>query len=40
MRPADPADGIVTKTVHKTLPGVVRVHGVGGYRITGGGGGP
>ena len=31
MRLGDPAHGIVTKTVHKT---------VGGYRVTGGGGGP
>ena len=28
-----PAHGIVTKTVHKTLPGG------GGYKVTGGGGG-
>ena len=39
MRLGGPAHGIVTRTVHKTLPGVVGIQGVGGYRVTGGGGG-
>ena len=30
IRLGGPAHGIVTKTVHKTLPGVVGVQGVGG----------
>ena len=34
IRLSDPAHGIVTKTVHKTLPG-----GGGGHRGRGGGGG-
>ena len=36
----DPVHGIVTKTVLKTLPGVVRAEGLGGYRVTVGGGHP
>ena len=40
MRLGSPAHGIVTKTVHKTLPGGGGVQEVGGYRVTGGGGGP
>ena len=36
IRPGGPAHGIVTKTVHKTLPGGGGVMGVGGSR--GGGG--
>ena len=40
MRLGGPAHGIVTKTVHKTLPGGGGGPGVGGYRVTGGGGGP
>ena len=39
MRLGGPAHGIVTKTVHKTLPGGGGGPGVGGYRVTGGGGG-
>ena len=40
MRLGGPAHGIVTKTVHKTLPGACGGPGVGGYRVTGDGGGP
>ena len=34
MRLGGPAHGIVTKTVHKTLPGGGGGPGVGGYRMT------
>ena len=34
-----PAHGIVTKTVHETLPGGGEGPGMGGYRVTGSGGG-
>ena len=37
IRLGDPVHGIVTKTVHKTLPGGGGGPGVGGYRVTGGG---
>ena len=37
IRLGGPAHGIVTKTVHKTLPGVVGVKGVGGGRVGSGG---
>ena len=40
MRLGSPAHGIVTKTVHKTLPGGGGLQEVGGYRVTGDGGGP
>ena len=33
IRLSDPAHGIVTKTVHKTLPGVVGVGGGGGQGV-------
>ena len=33
IRLGGPAHGIVTKTVHKTLPGVVGVKRVGGGRV-------
>ena len=35
IRPGGPAHGIVTKTVHKTLPGVVGAQGLGGYGVQG-----
>ena len=37
IRLGGPANGIVTTTVHKSLPGVVGAQGMGGYRVTGGG---
>ena len=40
MKLGGPAHGIVTKTVHKTLPGAGGVQGVSGYRVAGDGGGP
>ena len=36
MRLGGPAHGIVTKIVHKTLPGGGGGPGVGGYLVTGG----
>ena len=38
IRPGGPAHGIVTKTVHKTLPGGGSGQGVEGGRVDGGGG--
>ena len=38
IRLGGPVHGIVTKTVHKTLSGMVGAQGVGGYGGTGGGG--
>ena len=40
MRLGGPAHGIVTKTIHKTLPGMVGVQRVDGYRVTNSGGDP
>ena len=39
IRLGSPVDGIVTKTVHKTLPGVVGLNGWWGLRVVSVGGG-